>query len=206
MVVVVHPPGASRVRGQIRTRPPPRAPRFSPVYLPRSRRTDSHNINLLSRKTYLSTKMTDCIPRRPQRGRAPQGLSVHNLLREDAACAPATWGGDQAEITQGRACCVRARLFSASRHGAPSRSRANARPSRRLRLALLRQQRAGERRAPVGAALVAALVRSEEGGPLHRRAVGPKFLDGVDEDELDGVAHDRHHVERCDCSRTARHP
>ena len=28
MVVVVHPPGASRGRGQIRTRPPPRAPGF----------------------------------------------------------------------------------------------------------------------------------------------------------------------------------
>ena len=69
----------------------------APVYLPRSPMRSPYRlaqINLLSRKTYLSTKMTDCIPRRPQRGRAPQGLSVHNLLREDAACAPASRGGD----------------------------------------------------------------------------------------------------------------
>jgi|LauGreDrversion4_1035100.scaffolds.fasta_scaffold31492_2 hypothetical protein len=68
-----------------------------------------------------------------------------------------TWGGDLSGTRLLRACT---RLFSASRHGAPSKSRANARPSRRLRLALLRQQRAGEGRAPAGTALVAALVRS----------------------------------------------
>ena len=85
-----------------------------------------------------------------------------------------TWGGDLSGTRLLRACT---RLFSASRHGAPSKSRANARPPaqtravnvngsdsrcerERLRLALLRQQRAGEGRAPVGTALVAALVRS----------------------------------------------
>ena len=88
--------------------------RAPPVYLPRSRRTDSHKrqINLLSRKTYLSTKMTDCIPRRPQRGRAPQGLSVHNLLREDAACAPASWGGDHSGTRLLRTCTALQRVSS----------------------------------------------------------------------------------------------
>ena len=86
--------------------------RAPPVYLPRSRRTDSHKLNLLSRKTYLSTKMTDCIPRRPQRGRAPQGLSVHNLLREDAACAPASWGGDHSGTRLLRTCTALQRVSS----------------------------------------------------------------------------------------------